>query len=297
MNLIVAGNPGVGKSTILNGLLGEARFKSGVVLDRVGGLTTVLQRETDDNGNVLCDTPGLLTLEKREEAAAEILKALKCAPTGRFKLVFVIEDNYGRLRNEDVITIKIIIDALPHGVAYGIIVNSIDPATFLQYKDKHNYEILLTKINHTCNNKTAHVHLNERDDKLAGQNDCIPATSPALIEFLDRIPSANVEAEAIKDLDIAGYDEKKQEAMRIEMDKILHDIMCLREEMDRTCDKQNAQMKQVEELRRVQQQKQWRQARDPPNSDLKVLEVVLAACAGVVLTIAARRQVSKNEYM
>ncbi len=42
-NLLMIGNPGVGKSTILNGLIGEVRFHSGISV--VKGLTQVLQKE------------------------------------------------------------------------------------------------------------------------------------------------------------------------------------------------------------------------------------------------------------
>merc|ERR1719343_285614 len=40
LNFIVVGNPGVGKSTILNGLVGSAKFESGVSF--FGGLTSKL---------------------------------------------------------------------------------------------------------------------------------------------------------------------------------------------------------------------------------------------------------------
>eukprot|EP00579_Thalassiosira_antarctica_P030714 CAMPEP_0202030366 /NCGR_PEP_ID=MMETSP0905-20130828/64459_1 /ASSEMBLY_ACC=CAM_ASM_000554 /TAXON_ID=420261 /ORGANISM="Thalassiosira antarctica, Strain CCMP982" /LENGTH=185 /DNA_ID=CAMNT_0048594163 /DNA_START=150 /DNA_END=707 /DNA_ORIENTATION=+ len=50
-------NPGTGKSTLLNGLLGKAAFESGISSGQ--SLTTVLQWEETSNGDSYANTPGL----------------------------------------------------------------------------------------------------------------------------------------------------------------------------------------------------------------------------------------------
>ena len=59
------GNPGVGKSTILNGILMEARFKSGFSPGK--GLTSVLQCE-EKNGKIYVDTPGLADEKQQKKS-------------------------------------------------------------------------------------------------------------------------------------------------------------------------------------------------------------------------------------
>ena len=75
MTSIMVGNPGVGKSTILNALIQAYKFKTGISLGK--GLTSVLDRQTDEFGNILIDTPGLADIKMRKQASVEIVKALK----------------------------------------------------------------------------------------------------------------------------------------------------------------------------------------------------------------------------
>ncbi len=69
MHLIVVGNPGAGKSTIPNTLLGRAHFEAG--LNFGDGLTQFFQTVSQD-GNKYSDTPALNSLKTRKRAAQEI---------------------------------------------------------------------------------------------------------------------------------------------------------------------------------------------------------------------------------
>lgn len=84
-SLIFIGNPGVGKSTLLNCLLGRAEFNAGITFG--GGMTQVLQVCTTSAGYRFVDTPGLSDVKKREQAAKEIEKGLRMG--GLFKVFFV----------------------------------------------------------------------------------------------------------------------------------------------------------------------------------------------------------------
>ena len=57
VKIIAVGNPGAGKSCILNSLGGEPLFRSGVNVGR--GLTYRLDEKINGNG-YLIDTPGML---------------------------------------------------------------------------------------------------------------------------------------------------------------------------------------------------------------------------------------------
>ena len=79
-NILFLGNPGKGKSTLLNGLMGKVGFKSGVSL--FTGLTSELNKVEVD-GLVYLDTPGLADADQnmREKAAKAVTEALQQSGT------------------------------------------------------------------------------------------------------------------------------------------------------------------------------------------------------------------------
>lgn len=123
LKLIFIGNPGVGESTILNGLAGKVLFRSGVSIGR--GLTRRLQTELVD-GMMLVDTPGLHDPEAQHQAAAEIGDALKL--DGEYKLFFVVCLDAGRVRLFDLVMMRTVFAALKDvnvGGNYSIIVTKV----------------------------------------------------------------------------------------------------------------------------------------------------------------------------
>jgi len=141
---VFIGNPGVGKSTFLNGFFSEVKFQSGVSLGK--GLTTVCQRIDDDKGTVYIDTPGLSDVKLREQAAVEIKSALTSG--GIFKIFFVITLEDGRLRPDDKTTMKLVLDAAPEiGSNYSIIINKLLPEIIDTFDDKSQREEFLTLLN------------------------------------------------------------------------------------------------------------------------------------------------------
>ena len=123
--VIMAGNPGVGKSTILNTIIGRAVFDSGISLG--SGMTTVLQNYSD-GGYTYTDTPGLDDVRTRKKAAEEISQALKLG--GDIQLIFVMTLEAGRIRGVDMATMTQILDAIEEvGVSvnykFTILVNKV----------------------------------------------------------------------------------------------------------------------------------------------------------------------------
>ena len=83
---IFIGNPGVGKSALLNCILGNNVFESGLCVGT--GLTSVCQIAFNQRDGIFYgDTPGLYDIKKLEEAAEEISKALKSGD-GNYRIVF-----------------------------------------------------------------------------------------------------------------------------------------------------------------------------------------------------------------
>lgn len=125
-NVVVAGNPGTGKSTILNTIVRSIRFPSGPSPDGDGVTRTM--NSVEYNGTRYTDTPGLDDVGHRETASAEIQRALNLHD--RIKLIFVITLESGRLRGNDISTIKTVLDSLKSNNVdtdgnYSIIVNKV----------------------------------------------------------------------------------------------------------------------------------------------------------------------------
>ena len=121
LTILFVGNPGAGKSTLLNGLAGENLFKFGESFG--GGMTYQLDKK-EVNGIIYADTPGLADKKLREESGKAISTALKAG--GAYKIVFFINLNAGRPVNEDIATMKVVLDAAPEiGSSFGIIIPKV----------------------------------------------------------------------------------------------------------------------------------------------------------------------------
>jgi len=144
--VMFAGNPGTGKSTLLNSLIQpeQPQFKAGISFG--AGLTRVCQEYTSERLNTtFVDTPGLNDISYVDEAAKEISEMLKHnANIGRpVKLGFFAQLNSGRVRPEDVTTMNAILDAinLPDmNDRFVLILNKLDPIEYRFLKDHSSEE-------------------------------------------------------------------------------------------------------------------------------------------------------------
>jgi len=121
--VVFIGNPGVGKSTLLNCLVGKAVFKNGTKI--ATGLTNQLQMRKS-KGVTYCDTPGLKDIEMQEESMEAILQALQQG--GRYFVAFVITLESGRVKPEDISTIEAVLEGAPDITRFGLIINKLSSA-------------------------------------------------------------------------------------------------------------------------------------------------------------------------
>ena len=141
-SLLFVGNPGSGKSTCLNSLAKEQLFKSGESYG--GGLTYKLDKKIH-NGIQFVDTPGLADKKLREEAGKAISTALKAG--GKYKIVFFVRLESGRPVNEDITTMKLVLEAAPEiGKNYGVILPKITKGAAKGLEDFNNWSKIYAGI-------------------------------------------------------------------------------------------------------------------------------------------------------
>lgn len=243
MNTVCVGNPGAGKSTILNSMLGFYQFKSGVSFGE--GLTYEMDKFISGNQTFM-DTPGLADIDMRKRAGEAIESALK--QSGKYRIVFVVTLEGGRVTPMDAQTIATVLTACPSiGDKYAIIINKVEPDAVEALKKPENLEKVTAKLFHAlgeCSKKTIWVHVNPHDGDLFGKNNVVKGVSDGLKVFLDNMPRVDIPPEKVRKIDTEGYDkkaellekmintlERDQAALRAQVEKDREDIRQQREEL------------------------------------------------------------------
>jgi GTP-binding protein EngB required for normal cell division len=207
VHIVLVGNPGVGKSTILNSLCGQIHFRSGVSYG--SGLTTCLQ-EVELANLVYADTPGLADAELREQAAKEIERLFRSVR--RIKLVFVITLEAGRVRPADLATIKLVLDAL--GIQnmtnqFAIIINKVSNRIKEDLKDSQKLTQLLGCLNALDSDNVRHtqfVRLLANNAELDDVDNALVVPQQTVLELIACLPDVRVDPRAVKPIAVNELD-------------------------------------------------------------------------------------------
>jgi len=205
---IFIGNPGVGKSALLNALVGRKAFCSGI--NAGTGLTRVLQSEEEPPGSNIfyVDTPGLEDMCTQEKAAKEIAAALRL--DGIYKLVFVVTEESLRVRPQDITTINLVLDVikLENGemdVPYGIIVNKITGKRLAKLNDNEQMKSFQDSLNQKHSTHDFHFYLH--NNALKDEDDMLHTATNELIEFLEDLDSLDIKPTQVADITTTTFDQ------------------------------------------------------------------------------------------
>ena len=212
---LALGNPGSGKSTVLNSLAEEHFFKSGLSMGQ--GLTSELDEGSNKNG-VFLDTPGLADEKLRNASGKAIYQALK--KDGHYQILFFVTERNGRVLQQDATTIKLILEAAPDiGEAYGIIVNMLSNGVMKKFKENRTFKedflnILFAGIteNRRCPYNRVHFlgklqELEDEDDVLVSSEHFLNEEGMTLTHFVNNVvPTVNIRKENVSELRLQDFD-------------------------------------------------------------------------------------------
>mmetsp|Transcript_168236 Transcript_168236/g.540498 ORF Transcript_168236/g.540498 Transcript_168236/m.540498 type:complete len:264 (+) Transcript_168236:191-982(+) len=196
---MIIGNPGIGKSSFLNGIVQRVAFKAGFA-EGGRGVTQVAQEE-EHKGIIYVDTPGLTDAEDTFNKAKEITSELKQG--GECKFIFMVKQQQGRVVAQDQVMIERVLTAAPQiGQNYGIIVNQVTPGEkkHLEADSSKNFKDMVALL---CRNvpPTKHVILNLFDQDLDSETNVVKEPSAAIRTFLESVPPVYMNPQQVKDVD------------------------------------------------------------------------------------------------
>lgn len=241
---LFVGNPGTGKSTLINGLIGKPIFKAGTSLNG-SGITYQFDKKVIPGLGVVMDTPGLGDTQKKHMAAAAITEALK--QNGFYRIFFVMTEESGRIRPSDKATMRLVLDAAPTITDYSVIVNKVEAEWLNELQaDPRQAKEWITELMSGLPTLTANVTFMTRMDILAGKKDVAYSAPIEILNFIQSAPGMAIKSTDVNDVVADEYDKLVQEHQalleRLEKDKA---------EMQRYMDEQQEEMELA--LARAQQ--------------------------------------------
>jgi len=203
-SVIFVGNPGVGKSALLNGYIGKGdiHFKSGVSMGN--GMTSDLDHFVDAKSGVqFFDTPGLADPVLRDRAVHAIGAGLRKG--GDFKVMFVVTLESGRVRPQDVTTAKMVLDSA-HDIKdnqYALVFNKISKSIFNKFSED-DFNLASATFLSNLRVKTRHIHFIPKHQSLDDEDNVkwhLGQELPDVKDFFDDAPVIQIFPQHVKKIE------------------------------------------------------------------------------------------------
>ena len=266
MSLIIAiGNPGSGKSTILNSFAGQLLFKSGVSIG--SGLTKHLESRTS-NGITYIDTPGVAD-DTNKKAAGEALKSV-FHRGGPMKILFFVTQQSGRIVVQDIATMKLVLESVPDiGSNYGIVVNKIPQQVMEQLSNLESTQNFILSLFTGIKDEFKHNHvlLVPVNKKMESTDNVLldaQEIHPSLRQFLNlKVPEVNITPGKFDKINVDEFERLTEQIEEMEAE-------LKRNTQQQAMEKENLvlQLQKAEEKRKLEEEENHKRHQE----ELKKLE-------------------------
>jgi len=253
LNIVVVGNPGTGKSTLLNSLVGDEKIHFGSGLALGSGVTTDMKRHSVGKVAYI-DTPGLADVDKQLKAAEEIRKALSFE--GYYKVFFLFSLRNGRVILEDKTTMALVLLSAPIK-RYGIIVNRLSEREMSacvrnQTARKQIEASMLSGLSQVTNR----IYYQQAMKDLQGKTDAYFPIPPKLRKFIDSTQINFIPAGEVTDILVNDWEKLSSKFREVQVDVDSSEEARQRHvkqmnELEKELEDENEQLRQnLEEARR-----------------------------------------------
>lgn len=214
---LLIGNPGTGKSCLLNALIGEYKFKSARSRDGAG-ITFQLDTLRVPGLGLVMDTPGLADTEMKHEAAKAITNALK--KDGEYRIFFVITLEAGRVRPQDTVTMQLVLEAAEDLTEYNIIVNKVSRGSMRDIQVQRQRDEMMARLMQGLPRRTASIHFVQNDPDIDDEDAAMmkedDQATKDVIDFIKNAIPVKIDSQAVKDVQpdaIAKMEKEHEDAL------------------------------------------------------------------------------------